>query len=574
MKLKALTTPPCTPINRDAHPRLRHTRSLPPAKARCFRCLATDHLVAECREPQRCRSCLRFCHRSSTCPEMSGSSSRFLWERLRGRNSRSLSADGEDATPPPPTWSAAARSAWRSPTIDRRSEHDRSPSPVRRERSRSPVRFRDATLSDHLRGPRLWRDATPYPWSIPSSVGSSSRLPSVEVHAPPVTLEPSRRYAYAFIDPPCADPALFIRRALERCGGDPAFRLAPSSHGAMMVVFLHPFLREKTIRRGTITYPPGAPAPIQHTLHLVRHEEADFRFVCYYKRQVEVSATNWPPEHWNAPTIRAIFEKIGHVCCIDPTCLLLADDRYPDDIADFSAVRVLLLMDDERRVPPELVIRNEEYGLGGIAKLRVVSHWAHTPGTPPPRRHIFSEDGGPPRDLDNKPGAFRSAPFTSPGTGGPTTRSSGGHGTTRALGLGSRCSPSSGVCSDARGRPPALVIRDLPTPVRPRTPPPPSLDYAALVEQDHIESGLRAARSQPRSCLPSLKDLVAEEEHEISVRRRRARRKRAVDSACKRRSRRLAEKEPAHYVSAGQGNLREGRQAGHECRLVFHGGCN
>ncbi|CAN6248707.1 unnamed protein product [Urochloa humidicola] len=89
-----------------------------------------------------------------------------------------------------------------------------------------------------------------------------------------------------------------------------------------------------------------------------------------------------------------------------------------------------------------------------------------------------------------------------------------------------------------------------PTPIHPPLLPPTSFDSSALVDQDIAESGLRAARSQPRSSLPSLEDLIAEEEHEVSARRRRARRKCAVDSACKRRSRRLAEKEPAHYVSA------------------------
>ncbi|CAO2150107.1 unnamed protein product [Urochloa humidicola] len=88
------------------------------------------------------------------------------------------------------------------------------------------------------------------------------------------------------------------------------------------------------------------------------------------------------------------------------------------------------------------------------------------------------------------------------------------------------------------------------TTVRPRTPPPVSLAPAAPVEQDTIDSGLRDALSQPRSSLPPLEDLIVEEEHEVSARHRRARRKRVVDSACKRRSRRLAEKEPAHFVSA------------------------
>lgn len=53
------------------------------------------------------------------------------------------------------------------------------------------------------------------------------------------------------------------------------------------------------------------------------------------------------------------------------------------------------------------------------------------------------------------------------------------------------------------------------------------------------------------SVLPSLSELIGKEEHEVSVRRRRVRRKRAVDSASKkRRSSRLAEKEDPHYIDA------------------------
>jgi hypothetical protein len=72
-----------------------------------------------------------------------------------------------------------------------------------------------------------------------------------------------------------------------------------------------------------------------------------------------------------------------------------------------------------------------------------------------------------------------------------------------------------------------------------------------LAEHDLPEFGMRAARSRQCSSIPSLGDLLAEEEHEVSVRRRGARRKRLVDSARKeRRSSRLAAKEPAVYVDA------------------------
>jgi hypothetical protein len=38
------------------------------------------------------------------------------------------------------------------------------------------------------------------------------------VHMPYVDMEPSRRLAYAFVEPACADPGLYIRLSLERHG--------------------------------------------------------------------------------------------------------------------------------------------------------------------------------------------------------------------------------------------------------------------------------------------------------------------------------------------------------------------
>ena len=92
---------------------------------------------------------------------------------------------------------------------------------------------------------------------------------------PPVDMEPCRRLAYAFVEPECADPGLFIRTALEQRGGDPPIRLAASSYGSMMVVFRHPFFREEALRRGPLLF-------CGRVLRLVPHVEADFCFVCRF----------------------------------------------------------------------------------------------------------------------------------------------------------------------------------------------------------------------------------------------------------------------------------------------------
>jgi len=80
-----------------------------------------------------------------------------------------------------------------------------------------------------------------------------------------------------------------------------------------------------------------------------------------------------------------------------------------------------------------------------------------------------------------------------------------------------------------------VVIRDLP---------PPILSPSPLLGPWEI--------GRSPSFAPSLSDLLAAEEHEVSIRRRRARRKRAHDSAARtrRHSLRLAAKEDPLYVDA------------------------
>jgi len=48
------------------------------------------------------------------------------------------------------------------------------------------------------------------------------------------------------------------------------------------------------------------------------------------------------------------------------------DTYYSADIADYFAVHMLVLLDNERIVKPFIVVRNLGGGLAGIAKVRVV----------------------------------------------------------------------------------------------------------------------------------------------------------------------------------------------------------
>jgi hypothetical protein len=63
--LKRCSLPPNPP---PRPPPPSHPFSLPSATSRCYRCLASDHQVRDCRDPVRCRGCGRLGHRQKLCP--------------------------------------------------------------------------------------------------------------------------------------------------------------------------------------------------------------------------------------------------------------------------------------------------------------------------------------------------------------------------------------------------------------------------------------------------------------------------------------------------------------------------
>jgi len=103
--LQALLTPAPVPIRTADGTKLRRARSLPALHNQCFRCLATDHHVEACRDPVRCRQCLRYGHRSASCT-MAGPSA--FWARVAQRATFSSSEDS--ASPPRPR--APAPPGW------------------------------------------------------------------------------------------------------------------------------------------------------------------------------------------------------------------------------------------------------------------------------------------------------------------------------------------------------------------------------------------------------------------------------------------------------------------------------
>lgn len=330
----------------------------------------------------------------------------------------------------------------------------------------------------------------------------------------------------------------------------------------MMVVFSHQYFRESTIERGPILFEG-------HRLRLVRHEEADFRVVYHYDHLVEFAATNFPPEHWNKAGITRAFQALGDVCCVAASSLRQVDDRRDAGIEDYSVVRVLVLVNISK-VKGKLLVRNPSGEVAGIADVRIVGQWPHAPGAPAPSGHVFSDgssgdssggdDGA--GDQDSPDINLPRAPMGSTPAPRPVENAGSGGGTSngcRALGgllypsvpLWTFVAGAVAALSHALslGGVPTMVIRDLPAPVHapsplPRAAPP-------LLPSDDDSDSITEPRVLPGHAIPAPSDLLVEEDHELSIRRHRARRRRAVASVIKeRRSSRLAEKEEPYYVNA------------------------
>lgn len=200
-----------------------------------------------------------------------------------------------------------------------------------------------------------------------------------------------------------------------------------------------------------------------------------------------------------------------------------------------------MLVDAGRVITPELLVRNPCGEVARIAKIRVVGDWPHQAGAPPPEQHDFADDAEEGSSLDE--------PYT-PGTGwsGLTRTSTSRTRPPRCNFSGTapqrRDCQALGACLypsvplwtfaarafSALARAlslagvPAVMIRELPTPARPRTPPPQLAPLTTL--DDAIDV---APPPLPRAS--SLGDLLEEEGHESCLRKRRARRKRAKDNA-------------------------------------------
>jgi hypothetical protein len=211
----------------------------------------------------------------------------------------------------------------------------------------------------------------------------------------------SRRFAFALISPPAASPGFVLRRALEEVGGNPHFGLAASHYGAMMILFPSQEVRETTMALFPVSF-------LGHTSSLERPEVAENRFGWRYAGYAQISASGFPLEYWTEGGIRNAFRPIGNVCCIDPLCL---------NELDYSAVRLVLHVENEMDIPPKLLLRDYEGETSTEVSIRVVRYWAHDAHG----EHFAGGGGNTPRGPGGSPPA--SGGGSGGGSNGPSSPS-------------------------------------------------------------------------------------------------------------------------------------------------------
>jgi hypothetical protein len=101
------------------------------------------------------------------------------------------------------------------------------------------------------------------------------------------------------------------------------------------------------------------------------------------------------------------------VCKVARSYLREVDDHIGYVVADYSVVRVLVLLNANRRVTSKLLVRNPDGVVSAIANIRLVDQWPYILGAPLPDDHDFSEDldddvsdGGPPSPPSSRVGQF------------------------------------------------------------------------------------------------------------------------------------------------------------------------
>ncbi|RLN12562.1 hypothetical protein C2845_PM09G15450 [Panicum miliaceum] len=172
----------------------------------------------------------------------------------------------------------------------------------------------------------------------------------------PVRLSRFSHLAFAVVDTPTTAPAQVVRDALVVQGGNPHVTLAPSTFGAMMVMFQSNNARENAVERQPFL---GR----EHTVTLVRHGDDTPNHHCFENKAfVTVAIKDYPLEHWNRERIIFSAGPYAKPHFADPVCV---------QAIDFSVVILPVKAEGVTDIPFEEYFKNH-CGVGALAHLEII----------------------------------------------------------------------------------------------------------------------------------------------------------------------------------------------------------
>ncbi|RLN12107.1 hypothetical protein C2845_PM09G12420 [Panicum miliaceum] len=137
---------------------------------------------------------------------------------------------------------------------------------------------------------------------------------SIDIYMPPVRLSRFSHLAFAVVDPPTTALTQVVSDALVGEGGYTCVTLAPTTIGAMLVMF-----RSNNARENAIECQPFL--GWEHTVTLVRHDDTPNSHYFKHEAFIMVAIKDYPLEHWNRERIDFSVGPYANPHFTNPVCI-------------------------------------------------------------------------------------------------------------------------------------------------------------------------------------------------------------------------------------------------------------
>ncbi|XBH96343.1 hypothetical protein VPH35_086746 [Triticum aestivum] len=184
--------------------------------------------------------------------------------------------------------------------------------------------------------------------------------------APPCLLRCPKRFAFAHVRVPVANPSTIIRMAIQSQAGNPSFIMGSSWRGAACLTFDCAATRSAVLHH--------APFEINDNLVSLEPVEDADRSIAVFSDLVEIETIEFPHELWHDEGIRFPLNFLGDVCAVDQFYLTRVD---------YSSVRTLILAQAGKPSPDGVIIQLPPLNEIKVSKVKEITRWAHGDGANP-----------------------------------------------------------------------------------------------------------------------------------------------------------------------------------------------